>query len=148
MLTTIRRLKDSDVTWLYGPLHVGTDWQQMAHHEGMHPAPHPDALSSRPTTPSGKKPILKHRSIIELLSLPASPLNRYDSDEDIEDSNHPDDDPDHNSRPLLMHTKSDTHLSWRSRQFRKDSPPRIIASPNPEQTPHSHAVPSSGSSNT
>ena len=21
-----RRLKDSDVTWLYGPLHIGNDW--------------------------------------------------------------------------------------------------------------------------
>ncbi|KAF7798740.1 hypothetical protein EIP86_009965 [Pleurotus ostreatoroseus] len=142
-----RLLKDSDVTWLYGPLHVGQDWQEMAHHEASHPAPHHDILTSRPITPLGKKPILKHRSITELLSLPASPLYHNDSDEELEELGH-DDDPEHHSRPPLMHTKSDTHISWRARPFRKDSPPRIIASHHPEHGDHSHAVPSSSSSNT
>ena len=119
----------------------------MAHHEASHPAPHHDILTSRPITPLGKKPILKHRSITELLSLPASPLYHNDSDEEPEELGHSDD-PEHHSRPPLMHTKSDTHISWRARPFRKDSPPRIIASHHPEHGDHSHTVPSSSSSNT
>ncbi len=131
------RLKDSDVTWLYGPLHIGSDWQHTADHEPLSPCQpridNPDSASgSRAATPSGKKPILKHRSITELLSLPTSPFFHLDSDEeDIEDPAHLSDDPEHHQRPPLMHTKSDTHISWRSRPFRKDSPPRIIASDLP-----------------
>ena len=36
------------------------------------------------------------------------------------------------ARPPLLHTKSDTHISWRSRPFRKNSPPRIIAPEHPQ----------------
>ncbi|PSR78270.1 hypothetical protein PHLCEN_2v7466 [Hermanssonia centrifuga] len=134
---TLNWLKDSDVTWLYGPLHIGSDWQHTADHEPLSPCQpridNPDSASgSRAATPSGKKPILKHRSITELLSLPTSPFFHLDSDEeDIEDPAHLSDDPEHHQRPPLMHTKSDTHISWRSRPFRKDSPPRIIASDLP-----------------
>ncbi|KAJ3525643.1 hypothetical protein NM688_g8373 [Phlebia brevispora] len=145
---TLNWLKDSDVTWLYGPLHVGTDWQQMAHHEASQPHhlhEHP-AGTSRPVTPLGKKPILKHRSISELLSLPASPLFHNDSEEE-EDASHHGDTSEHQSRPPLLHTKSDTHLSWRSRPFRKDSPPRIIASDHQTDTDHLRAPASSSSSN-
>lgn len=148
------RLKDSDVTWLYGPLHVGSDWQQTAHHEPpLPPLQRHDgtdsANGSRAPTPSGKKPILKHRSIIELLSLPASPLFHNDSEEeDMSDSGHHSDDPDHHSRPPIKHTKSDTHISWRSRQFRKDSPPRIIAEGHQlsDAEHHRHLAPTSSSS--
>lgn len=136
------RLKDSDVTWLYGPLHIGSDWSKAAHKV---PPPSP-ALprrqnsidGSRPATPSAvKKPILKRRSISQLLSLPASPFFTGDGseDEDADDAAH------HGDgsgpiRPPLMHTKSDTHISWRSRPFRKESPPRIIAPDLPEQSEH------------
>lgn len=141
------------MTWLYGPLHVGADWQQTAYHVSPSiPARRLDssANSSRAATPSGKKPILKHRSISELLSLPASPLFHNDEEEEeTTDSSHHNDEPEHRSRPQLLHTKSDTHISWRSRPFRKDSPPRIIASDS-QAADSDHllnAPASSGSSN-
>ena len=73
-----------------------------------------------------KKPILKRRSISQLLSLPASPFfNQIDSDEEEEDLHLPTSAPP--VRPPLVHTKSDTHINMRGRPFRKTSPPRIIA---------------------
>lgn len=95
--------------------------------------------SSRPAT----KPILKHRSIMELLTsdLPSSPMfSPPDSDEDELLRVHSDHEPPKHltgpgvpeiiKRPPLMHTKSDTHISrWGpNHTFRRDSPPRIIAS--------------------
>lgn len=128
------RLKDSDVTWLYGPLHVGTDWTD---YRQPKKSPHKKtsmdnlpslASSSSVTTPSAPttKPILKRRSISQLLSLPAS---HYFDQDASEENDSEDEDPDGVlERPKLLHTKSDTHISWRSRPHRKDSPPRIIAS--------------------
>ncbi|KAI0074514.1 hypothetical protein K474DRAFT_1529825 [Panus rudis PR-1116 ss-1] len=134
---TLNWLKDSDVTWLYGPLHVGTDWQD--YKAPKKPSPRKSSFSgtSKPSTPTGTKPILKRRSISQLLSLPASPLFDHD-DTDTESE-----DEDGTERPKLLHTKSDTHISWRSRPHRKDSPPRIIA---PELPQAHHDNTSTGSS--
>jgi hypothetical protein len=134
-----RRLKDSDVTWLYGPLHTAIDWS---------PPPKPpsdptsvdkdhdthDRLGLSST--STKKPILKHRTISELLvsALPPSfedPHYYHDEDEKKDLSNH--DDEERPTRPPLAHTKSDSTVTqWAQRRrnipvLRKDSPPRIIA---------------------
>ena len=124
------RLKDSDVTWLYGPLHPGSDWE---------PLPKPVAsiqASSAQINANGSytKPILKHRSITEILCLPTAPHfdveepsspERLASHEQLPSSTispHP-------SRPFLTHTKSDTHI-LRARTpcdaLRKDSPPRVL----------------------
>ena len=81
-----------------------------------------------------------------MLSLPASPLFRNESEEDVEDTTQHNSDPEDHLRPPLLHTKSDTHISWRSRQFRKDSPPRIIASDHPDDGSHLNAPTSSNSS--
>ena len=86
--------------------------------------------------PTGKKPILKHRSISDLLTS-ALPSSRSHVDDTVSDETEPQtpgddfeyDEDDDLARPMLLHTKSDTNLtSWaRRRPCRKDSPPRIIA---------------------
>ncbi|KAI0683723.1 hypothetical protein BC835DRAFT_1221802, partial [Cytidiella melzeri] len=143
---TLNWLKDSDVTWLYGPLHIGSDWTKHdvpsynAYQHGRGDSPE----GSRPPTPAGKKPILKRRSISQLLSLPASPFfHNEGSDSDDGDIAHDHNDEDQEEpRPVLLHTKSDTHISSRIRAFRKESPPRILS---PElSTPH-HDLASGGS---
>ncbi|KAH9927006.1 uncharacterized protein B0H18DRAFT_875965 [Fomitopsis serialis] len=138
---TLNWLKDSDVTWLYGPLHIGSDWaptaarspesrtlqakQRQNSLSAIHSAATGRATPAPVTQP--KKPILKHRSISQLLSLPTSPFfEQGESDEEDVAAL------DHGStpslkRPQLLHTKSDTHISLRGRAHRKDSPPRIIA---------------------
>lgn len=90
---TNHRLKDSDVTWLYGPLHTAVE-----------PVPAPKAATAEDylglDKSTGKKrrpeitvkPILKHRSLSEILSVPASgassPVNEgshsYNNSEDDE----------------------------------------------------------------
>ncbi|EIW58597.1 protein phosphatase regulator REG1 [Trametes versicolor FP-101664 SS1] len=164
---TLNWLKDSDVTWLYGPLHIGHDWTDYSTKKipklaAIHrktstdhlPGPyktnkHLKGLPS-PPAPLPKKPILKRRSISQLLSLPASPFfNHLESDEESEER----DDGSSTStltRPPLMHTKSDTHISLRGRPFRKNSPPRIIAEdgtapPVAQLAPGSEASGSTGS---
>lgn len=130
------------MTWLYGPLHTAIDWT---------PPPKPGAVpdsveSSNPASAHDRldlsfhkprKPILKYRSISELLTsdLPTSPVfSPTESDDEEDRSNHqPDlqllsqDQFKAHKRPSLTHTKSDTHISrWGpSRAFRKDSPPRV-----------------------
>ncbi|KAH9951046.1 hypothetical protein B0H21DRAFT_719234 [Amylocystis lapponica] len=119
---TLNWLKDSDVTWLYGPLHVGSDWIPTTHvEESMHNVQRQgsaEAMSSlRKATPM-KKPILKRRSISQLLSLPGGHwFDQGDiSDEEAAELAHGGDDfsavP---QRPPLLHTKSDTHISSRGR---------------------------------
>ena len=44
------------------------------------------------------------------------------------------------TRPPLVHTKSDTHISMRGRPFRKNSPPRIIAEDGSSHDGTSHLV--------
>ncbi|KAI0091525.1 hypothetical protein BDY19DRAFT_991222 [Irpex rosettiformis] len=134
---TLNWLKDSDVTWLYGPLHTGSDWAKAPKHN---PPPSPAAArrlsigSGPPNRPRGPspvctKPILKRRSISQLLSLPASPFfhGEGSDSEDIDDPHHLLDDEEEPHRPPLLHTKSDTHISSRVRAFRKESPPRVVA---------------------
>ncbi|KAJ8695341.1 protein phosphatase regulator [Pleurotus ostreatus] len=161
---TLNWLKDSDVTWLYGPLHTAVDWfppsrpppcssnaDADSHPNANSPQPTPLDLESPSLNPK-HKPILKHRSISELLTsdLPASPLfSPAESEEEDNGQSEPSlqhlavndftdndalADPDSFphatlSRPRLMHTKSDTHVTrWGpSRAFRKDSPPRFVS---------------------
>jgi hypothetical protein len=141
-----KRLKDSDVTWLYGPLHTAVDWTPPPKPQPVpdnidgpnSPSAHDrlDLFSSNPAlNPLPCKPILKHRSISELLISnlnPTSPVFSPVESEDEDNSTAPS-----NSflsfaagskpkRPLLTYTKSDTHITRSgSRAFRKDSPPRI-----------------------
>jgi hypothetical protein len=136
------RLKDSDVTWLYGPLHTAVDWEPP-----HHPKDDPPTVDKQPSSqePLGlnsvseqssqlrSKPILKHRSISDLLTGALPNLNN--TDDDVESDHDLDDDQDEAispapSRPPLLHTKSDSNVlrSRRSGPFRKVSPPRIIAS--------------------
>ncbi|KAJ8591832.1 hypothetical protein M405DRAFT_813731 [Rhizopogon salebrosus TDB-379] len=143
---TLNWLKDSDVTWLYGPLHT-------ADYPAPTPTPKPSPntaaaldLPMMPSSPPTTKPILKHRSIMELLTsdLPSSPMfSPPDSDEEQLFHVHSDHEPPKHltgpgvagivKRPPLMHTKSDTHISrlGPNHIFRRDSPPRIIAPGTP-----------------
>ncbi|KZT07318.1 uncharacterized protein LAESUDRAFT_725233 [Laetiporus sulphureus 93-53] len=131
---TLNWLKDSDVTWLYGPLHVGSDWLPVSHSSNsLTPRQRQNSTGALPTgkpaispVAGPRKPILKHRSIGQLLSLPSSPwFDEAEEDEEDDDEAH---DGEHSpKRPQLLHTKSDTHISRRGRSYRKDSPPRIIA---------------------
>ncbi|KAH7098255.1 hypothetical protein BKA62DRAFT_832720 [Auriculariales sp. MPI-PUGE-AT-0066] len=136
---TLNWLKDSDVTWLYGPLHsaevepvppprISTAQERLGLESStsVPPRTQPAAL---PRTSTPLKPILKHRSIVEMLThqMPVSSIN----DDYIEfgDVAGPGDyfpaqpatgpSP---SRPAIPHTKSDTNLFSTSIQTRKTSP--------------------------
>ncbi|KAI0738433.1 hypothetical protein C8Q80DRAFT_1275441 [Daedaleopsis nitida] len=133
---TLNWLKDSDVTWLYGPLHIGHDWTAYSQHKtpklqrktSTDALPGPYSTTSTPRTATvPKKPILKRRSISQLLLLPTPFFDRQDSEEEDVDDQEPCVVGAPSTRPTLVHTKSDTNLTVRGRPFRKDSPPRIIA---------------------
>jgi len=142
LLIFFTRLKDSDVTWLYGPLHTAVDWEPPNHPKDDPPTVDKQSSpqehlglnsASEQSSQMRSKPILKHRSISDLLTGALPNLNN--TDDDVEDDHDLDDDEDEAispapSRPPLLHTKSDSNvLRWsHSRPFRKDSPPRIIAS--------------------
>ncbi|TRM57907.1 hypothetical protein BD626DRAFT_204935 [Schizophyllum amplum] len=144
---TLNWLKDSDVTWLYGPLHTAVEWTPPPQ-----PKPDPTSVDDRAAASAHDrlnlsspyirhKPILKHRSISELLTseLPPSPLFSPAESEDEGDgkpaaATHLDTVPEAEEdedvagvrRPQLMYTKSDSHIAkWPDRAFRKDSPPRV-----------------------
>ncbi|KAL0576230.1 protein phosphatase regulator [Marasmius crinis-equi] len=85
---TLNWLKDSDVTWLYGPLHTAVEWT---------PPPRPTRDETKPKVASAQdrldlqmpkhKSILKYRTISELLTsdLPHSPLlSPHESDGEAE----------------------------------------------------------------
>ncbi|KZP19381.1 hypothetical protein FIBSPDRAFT_689902, partial [Athelia psychrophila] len=142
MPETLNWLKDSDVTWLYGPLHTAVEWTPP-------PKPKPDPTSVDDKDPASvhdrfdlnpgtrrhiTKPILKHRTIGELLTSDlsnTSPLYTPSQEEDewIRDSDISDvQEGEQRARPRLLHMKSESHVTrWPNRAFRKDSPPRIIA---------------------
>ncbi len=113
---TLPRLKDSDVTWLYGPLHT-------AHVEPVRPLKVSSTVDrlgiDRPE--GAKKPILKHRTLSEMLTIPmpSSPiLEGMGMDDDIDGMADGD-------RPILHQTKSDTNIfRTRNGPTRKKSPPR------------------------
>lgn len=148
------RLKDSDVTWLYGPLHTAVDWS---------PPPKPP---SPPTTVEKdlstqdrldlaytKKPILKHRSIGELLlgdfhNSPlyhpndSPPFDLFHEEKPVAKEDHEEEpvwflNEDHGDsdmrpialRPLLVHTKSDTQVQLAEHALRvnRESPPALLA---------------------
>jgi hypothetical protein len=145
------RLKDSDVTWLYGPLHTAVDWEPLPQPKGDssivdgQPSPHDrSGLSSASDHPSQlrSKPILKHRSISDLLTSALPNLNQTSDDVESDPELVEDEDDEIHSplaRPPLLHTTSDSNvMRWsHNRPFRKDSPPRIIAptrQPRPSET--------------
>ncbi|KAL1747871.1 hypothetical protein HDZ31DRAFT_60902 [Schizophyllum fasciatum] len=160
---TLNWLKDSDVTWLYGPLHTAVEWTPPPK-----PKPDPTSVDDRAAASAHDrlnlsspyirhKPILKHRSISELLTsdLPASPLfspaESEDEGEGKQGAGHnghldtvpeAEEDDDNVQRPSLMYTKSDSHIAkWPDRTFRKDSPPRVPPPNHPpehEQRPTHH----------
>ncbi|KAH9479341.1 hypothetical protein JR316_0007931 [Psilocybe cubensis] len=181
---TLNWLKDSDVTWLYGPLHTAVEWTPPPK-----PTPVPDTVdaanpasahdrldlssssaSRRAPRPAPYKPILKHRSISELLTsdLPPtspifSPVESEDEQSDTTKQNTQANRTDPTTlvshsqfssklagkRPTLTHTKSDTHITrWGpSRAFRKDSPPRIDPPGFDSSQAHGYFPPVSSSSN-
>ncbi|KAJ7255465.1 hypothetical protein B0H12DRAFT_993321, partial [Mycena haematopus] len=122
---TLNWLKDSDVTWLYGPLHTAVEWSPP-------PKPRPDPtevgkLSSaedRLDLAAKHKPILKHRSISEILQsdLPASPaFSPVDSEDEVEESTS------YATRPPFFHTSSAPQIPLLSHSaLRKPSPPRVL----------------------
>ncbi|WWD21268.1 hypothetical protein CI109_105752 [Kwoniella shandongensis] len=136
---TLNWLKDSDVTWLYGPLHT-------ANVEPVRPlkvATTDERLGiDRPNPANLKKPILKHRTLSEMLTIPmpSSPI--------LEASNANDDDDDsldgERDRPILLQTKSDTNIIRNRTMARKKSPPRgPFTGSNPtsgNETPVDHAA--------
>ena len=117
LIADISRLKDSDVTWLYGPLHT-------AHVEPVRPLRVSSTVDRLGIDrPSGtKKPILKHRTLSEMLTIPMpsspileSSLGMEDDFDGLEDG----------QRPILLQTKSDTNIfRTRSGAARRKSPPR------------------------
>ncbi|KZS94666.1 hypothetical protein SISNIDRAFT_409199, partial [Sistotremastrum niveocremeum HHB9708] len=133
---TLNWLKDSDVTWLYGPLHTAADHLPRsrplsARSSTSPPSPvnHSASLATLPA-PQLPKPILKHRSIGDLLSSALPPSPHFQTLENISPTSELDSNPfehtDALSRPHLLHTKSDSNIFKRN-PFRKESPPRIIA---------------------
>lgn len=130
------RLKDCDVTWLYGPLHTAVEWTSPPK-----PAPVPDSvdspnpasaqdrldLSTSDARPLPHKPILKHRSISEFLTSDFPPTSPIFSPMDSEEEHNATEFTTNGKRPAIPHTKSDTNIiRWgHNRAFRKDSPPRV-----------------------
>ena len=130
------RLKDCDVTWLYGPLHTAVDWTSPPKPppvpdsvESVNPASAHDRLDLSTSRGRPHKPILKHRSISEFLTCDFPPTSPVLGPVDSEGEPHATDSTSttKGKRPALPHTKSDTHITrWaHSRGLRKDSPPRI-----------------------
>ncbi|KAH9040393.1 hypothetical protein EDB85DRAFT_135219 [Lactarius pseudohatsudake] len=146
---TLNWLKDSDVTWLYGPLHTAIDWNPLPQPSGDPPVfdgPSnaqdlcPPSSVAEHSSPLRSKPILKHRSISDLLT--SALPNFSHTDDDLEDQIELAEDQDNAihtppTRPPLLHTKSDTNVARWSRKspFRKDSPPRIVASARQPRSP-------------
>lgn len=131
---TLNWLKDSDVTWLYGPLHPGSDWEPLP----KPVAPTRPSLARNDTNGSCTKPILKHRSITEILCLPNTPQSDAEEPFEVEPpttSHEPSAISILPTRPFLPHTKSDTHI-LRARTprdaLRKDSPPRVLSKESAE----------------
>ncbi|KAJ3806402.1 hypothetical protein F5876DRAFT_80733 [Lentinula aff. lateritia] len=145
---TLNWLKDSDVTWLYGPLHTAVEWTPP-------PKPKPDETEHKTASAHDRfdlsepkhKSILKYRSISEMLTgdlpsplfSPAETDNESDGNEELSREASDADASIHPTRPSLSQTKSDTHITrWGpNRAFRKDSPPRI------EPTGAANVVPTS-----
>ncbi|KAG8870497.1 hypothetical protein FRC20_011772 [Serendipita sp. 405] len=105
-------LKDSDVTWLYGPLH-----------QAPVPALPPkgaslqEKLKTIPPLPKARKPILKKRTLAEVLVLGLAKTNNLPSasspGDEMKELDIPSQTvkgPEERDRIMLLHTKSDTNL--------------------------------------
>ncbi|KAG9045930.1 hypothetical protein FS837_005405 [Tulasnella sp. UAMH 9824] len=123
---TLNWLKDSDVTWLYGPLHTAAE-----------PVPPPKQSTAEErlnlVKATGKKPILKHRTITELLNLhahehghtslpapvgsPALEAVGMDFGSPTENGSRAG-----SPRPTLPHTKSDSQIVRIASASGKESP--------------------------
>lgn len=140
MSSSFLRLKDSDVTWLYGPLH-----------EAPHPVPPKgasleDKLNIIPPLPRARKPILKKRTLAEVLvlglaktnNLPTPTRTHADPDElkELDIDSRGTTGPEQRDRIMLLHTKSDTNL-LRPAINRVQSPTSPGVSPAPAPAPAS-----------
>ncbi|WVR08848.1 hypothetical protein IAU60_005906 [Kwoniella sp. DSM 27419] len=103
---TLNWLKDSDVTWLYGPLHTAA----VEPVRPMKVSSTDDRLGidrPNPNGPVSKKPILKHRTLSEMLTIPmpSSPIlestSRHDELENVDTES---------ERPILLQSRSDTNI--------------------------------------
>lgn len=123
------RLKDSDVTWLYGPLHTAVEPVPptkiasaeerlgiVRHDSSTTQFSNNSANSANGGAPT--KPILKHRTLSEMLTIPmpASPVLEAVQNDSIDDYDVEE------GRPGLLHTKSDTNIVRKG--LRRKSPPR------------------------
>lgn len=151
------RLKDSDVTWLYGPLHTAQvepvrPLKVASTDERLGidlPSPKPKAgalaggLKKSNSMRAPSKPILKHRTLSEMLTIPnpSSPIleaTRYDDSDSSSDGHGP-------PRPTLIQTKSDTNIAnSRTSAVRYRSPPRMPISGKVSPGGHVHATTPSG----
>ncbi|KAK6967112.1 DUF1752 domain-containing protein [Favolaschia claudopus] len=118
---TLNWLKDSDVTWLYGPLHTAPDPTEVG------------KLSSaedRLDLAAKHKPILKHRSISENAS------NEDEGEDPLATALQA------TTRPPLLQTKSASHVHQLPHAaLRKPSPPRVPPPSMASEAPRQSAVP-------
>ncbi|KAJ7917538.1 hypothetical protein B0H13DRAFT_2657797 [Mycena leptocephala] len=97
---TLNWLKDSDVTWLYGPLHTAVDW-------------------TPPPNPNQTRQMLHLRAPPERLACVSDIYSPRSDEETTEPPTHP-------ARPPLLHTKSAPHIPPLPHSLlRRPSPPRI-----------------------
>ena len=120
---TLTRLKDSDVTWLYGPLHTAVEPvppPKVATAEERLGLSRADSGSVHGSAAAPTKPILKHRTLSEMLSIPnpSSPILEAVRAEEVDDHDLDE------SRPILLHTKSDTNIVTKGHHQRRKSPDR------------------------
>jgi hypothetical protein len=114
--------ESSDVTWLYDPLHTSSDWIKTPEYE-----PPPSPFSHRHNISNGylTVAVLQH-SLTRSRASPSSCFSSRpffhgggsDLEEDTEGSHNLPDVDEH--RPLLLHTKSNSHISSCVKAFRKD----------------------------
>nr|XP_019010081.1 uncharacterized protein I206_05643 [Kwoniella pini CBS 10737]OCF48862.1 hypothetical protein I206_05643 [Kwoniella pini CBS 10737] len=141
---TLNWLKDSDVTWLYGPLHTASVEPvrplKVATTDERYGIDRPNPKLPAPVL---KKPILKHRTLSEMLTgpRPSSPILEATTSRDEMESDDKDID-----RPMLLQSKSDTNVMRQRTQpvTRENPPPRdfnldIATSPGSVTSPGSNA---------
>lgn len=100
---TLNWLKDSDVTWLYGPLHTA----KVQPVRPLKISSTEDRVGIDLPNNHGKPGILKHRTLSELLSLPGPTSPGLDDEDDSMPEDNPVTRP---GRAGLVHTKSETSL--------------------------------------
>ncbi|KAH9995492.1 hypothetical protein BJV77DRAFT_1093571 [Russula vinacea] len=110
---TLNWLKDSDVTWLYGPLHTAVDWEPPHQTKDDPPIVEKHSTSqerlglnsaSEQSSQLRSKSILKHRSISDLLTGALPNTNHGDDDtEDDPDFDEDEDEDEDEALPLPPH---------------------------------------------